>query len=112
MPRGQVVVELALVLPILILLELGIFATGFAMKASYDLNAAATEAAIVGASEPAQPQRCTAALAALGEVYGRVPDRSACTATDLSIEISAGIDLPLFGYFWHINEDARAEVRR
>jgi Flp pilus assembly protein TadG len=113
MPRGQALVEFALILPLLLLLTLGSFQVGVALMARYELGHAVTESAIVGATEPAQPQRCDAALAALAEVYG--PDRSDCTATDLTITVSAGIDLPLFvPWFtesWAINADATA-IRR
>lgn len=109
--RGQALVEFAIILPLLLLLILGTFQVGIGLVVRYELGHAASEAAIVGASDGT----CVAALAALVEVYGRAPDESGCTRDASLVEVSAGVELPMLlpvGDGWFIRVAARAGIRR
>jgi Flp pilus assembly protein TadG len=115
MPRGQALVEFALVLPVLLLLILGSMQVAVALMVRAELAHAAREGAIAGAAEPDQPKRCDTALAALAEVYGRPLDDAKCVpAVGNAIEVSADVDLRLFipGWdHWRLAVTERAIVR-
>lgn len=114
--KGQALVEFALVLPLLLLFTLGAFQVGVALIARSELEHAVREAAVAGASEPSQPQRCTTALDALDTIYGRHIQDTACVpAVGSALEITATVPLPLFipgGDAWNIRATARAVIRR
>lgn len=115
MPRGQAIVEFALILPLLLLLILGSLQVGVALMVRSELSHAVREAAVAGATAASQPERCPAALAALVTVFGRDPETAHCTpATGNAIEVSAAVDLPLFipgPDVWRISVTERAIIR-
>ena len=70
-PRGQALVEFALVTPLLLLLIVGGMMLGLAMHDRSTLTHAAQEAARAAAEAPSDPERCDAARAAIETVSGR-----------------------------------------
>jgi Flp pilus assembly protein TadG len=114
-PRGQALVEFALILPLLLLLILGGLQVGLALLTRMELVHAATEGAYAGASEPSQPRRCDTALEVLAEVYGRALDDAACVpAVGQYLELRASVDVPLFipgPDHWTITVTERAVIR-
>lgn len=108
--RGQAVVEMALITPILLLLILGVIQSGFAMLTSLQLQHAAQQAVSDGADEPAVPQRCTVARSTAATVYGSEPDSVECSLTGGVLELQLADDAPVLGPFgsWTIRASARA----
>lgn len=115
MPRGQALVEFALILPVQLVLILGALQLGVALMVRSELAHAAREAAVAGAAEPSQPRRCDTALAALAAVYGRAPDDARCSpSVGPAVEVYAAVDAPDFvpGLdAWTIAVTERAVIR-
>jgi Flp pilus assembly protein TadG len=83
--RGAVIVEFALVLPVLLLLILGTFTAGIAYNRSQDLSHAAREASRFGATLPAgatwvSQVEAVAVANAAGSLEAGVAGRTICVA--------------------------------
>lgn len=78
--KGIVMVEFALVLPILLLLILGMVQVGTAMTVRMQLVHAAQQGVVAGANDPAIPQRCDTAISTAETVYGGELDDAHCTS--------------------------------
>jgi Flp pilus assembly protein TadG len=92
--RGQALLEAALVLPILLFVFLGGISIGLIVLDKYELQHAATEGAIVGASSPSE--RCANAKEAAIRVLGRRPSSISCVARARVIELTVAENLPIF----------------
>jgi Flp pilus assembly protein TadG len=92
--RGQALIEAALVLPILLFILLGGISIGLIVLDKYELQHAATEGAIVGASSPSE--RCANAKEAAIRVLGRRPSSIGCVARSRIIELTLAENLPIF----------------
>ena len=90
-PRGQALIEFALVLPLLLVLILGTFQVGLLLGLHQSLSHAAREAAIVG---------CTADDT-VASLLGRTPARVECNVTEGITEVTvsdpAARVAPFFG---------------
>lgn len=84
MKRGQVLVEFAIITPILLLLLLGGIAIGLLVLSRIELQHAAQEAAIGGA----QKNGCTGALGLVPQVLGHEPDDKSCRETGNVVEVT------------------------
>jgi uncharacterized membrane protein len=92
--RGQALVEAALVLPILLFVFLGGITIGLLVLDRYELQHAATEGAIAGASAPSQ--RCAEARAIARRVLGRRPGSASCEVRGGVLELQLTESLPIF----------------
>jgi Flp pilus assembly protein TadG len=92
--RGQALLEAALVLPILLFVFLGGISIGLIVLDKYELQHAATEGAIVGASSPSE--RCANAKEAAIRVLGRRPSSISCVSRARIIELTVAENLPIF----------------
>lgn len=113
--RGQALIEFALVAPLLLFLILGGLQLGFLFIGRMQLEHAATEAAIAGASEPSQRHRCDVAKATVPLVLGHKPDSVTCKATGKLVTVGASEHVALvspLGIGNGIDVTARAVVRR
>jgi uncharacterized membrane protein len=113
--RGQALVEFALVLPLLLMLSLGGVTVGLLLLDRYELQHAASEGAIEGASTHGPRAECRDATAAAIRVLGRRPDEIGCTARGRLVELHLAERLPLLipfvGDSWRVSVIARALVR-
>ena len=100
--RGQALVEMALITPILLLLVLGVFQVGLAMLTQMELQHAAQQAATTGA--------CDVAVDTVPLIYGSVPDSVECTEPDGIIRITVTDAAPIIGPWgvWNIEATGRA----
>lgn len=114
MPRGQALVEFALILPILLLLVLGGLGVGLVEIQRYQLTHAAAEGAIAGANDHDPSTRCASALGAAVAVLGHEPTDKSCT-TDSLVSVRLVMDVPVVVPFlpspWRVSVIERAEVR-
>jgi Flp pilus assembly protein TadG len=92
--RGQALIEAAFVLPILLFVFLGGISIGLIVLDKYELQHAATEGAIVGASSPSE--RCANAKEAAIRVLGRRPSSISCVSRARIIELTLAENLPIF----------------
>jgi|ERR1051326_8618604 len=108
--RGQALVEMALVLPILLTLLLGGAAVGIALIDRMELIHAAQRGADDGADS--RRRECPVALATARTVLGRSATRSSCKVTGQLVEVTLSDDLPLVVPFlnnhWTINVAERS----
>lgn len=111
---GQALVEFALILPILLFLILGGMQLGLLLIDRIQVQHAAQEGAIAGASEASVPRRCTVAEATVPKVLGRDPTEVRCTAPGDLMVVTVHDVLPLVAPFgWNeVDVTARAQVRR
>jgi Flp pilus assembly protein TadG len=91
--RGQALLEAALVLPILLFVFLGGISIGLIVLDKYELQHAATEGAIVGASSPSE--RCANAKEAAIRVLGRRPGSISCNTRARIVELTLAEALPI-----------------
>jgi Flp pilus assembly protein TadG len=112
--KGQALAEFALVLPLLLTMTLGAAGVGLLEIERYELQHAATEGAIAGASDPSEPARCDRAVAVAESVLARTPV-SRCTTGSGILELSLTEDLPFpvpfVGNTWTVSVVARAAIR-
>lgn len=94
-PRGQALVEFALVLPLLLFIILGGMSLGFVFLDRMRLEHATMEAAIAGASDPSPPRRCEVAEQTVAVIYGLAPDTFRCTGIGDRLQIDTSHNLPL-----------------
>lgn len=113
--RGQALVEMALILPLLLFVILGGIQVGLAMTVRYELVVAAAEGADTGALDRTPERRCDTALAATAAVYAHPLASSSCRQPPGLVEVTAAVDLPLlvplFGASWRISVSERAAIR-
>lgn len=91
--RGQVLVEFALILPLLLLVLLQGLQLGLIEVRTLELQFATSEAAIAGASEPSPARRCDTAQTVFDEAFSRPADPVKCTAIgeDFTVQASYGV---------------------
>jgi Flp pilus assembly protein TadG len=94
MARGQALLEMALVLPILLFILLGGISVGLIVLDRYELQHAASEGAIAGASVPSQ--RCDEARAVARRILGRRPSSSSCQVRGGFVELTVAEELPIY----------------
>jgi len=92
-PRGQALVEFALVLPLMLLIILGGMSLGFVFLDRMRLEHATMEAAIAGAS--VEEDRCEVAEEIIAAFYRAVPDEFQCSEDEERVQINASHRLPL-----------------
>jgi hypothetical protein len=92
--KGQAMIEMALMLPILLVLILGIVWVGMAQLMSLRLAHAAAEGAIAGASNSGDS--CGVAISRANQVYGLPLDEATCQLTGQLLEVQLRDTL----HFW------------
>jgi Flp pilus assembly protein TadG len=111
--RGQELIVAALALPLMVMIFLAGFDVGRFQYHDYELNHAASEGAIIGASSPSE--RCANAKQAAIRILGRRPDAISCVSRARVIELTVAENLtPLSVVFsdpFPIRVTARAEIR-
>jgi Flp pilus assembly protein TadG len=100
--RGQAIVELALVMPLLLFVVLGGIWIGLLLVDRMELQHAAQEGAVMGVTASASADPCTTALGAAETVLGRPAAYATCSidgASTLSVELHDEIPplVPMFG---------------
>ena len=106
--RGQVIVEMALILPIFLVLILGFFWVGEVERRRLELTHAAQQGAIAGAGNPGDS--CGVGQVAAATVYGHSLD-VVCDAQGgyLTLTVSDTLRLPtLWGSEWRLSATQRA----
>ncbi|HXS47577.1 MAG TPA: TadE family protein [Solirubrobacterales bacterium] len=84
MRRGQALLELALVTPLILLIMLGGIGVGLLVLTRIELQHAAQEAAIAGASNGG----CASALGIVPQVLGYAPDDKECSEAGQLVEVT------------------------
>lgn len=103
-------VEMALILPLLLLLLLGVFAVGEFERRGLSLTHAAIEGAVAGAENPGDS--CGLALETARKVYGSTPDTADCAVQGQMIEVTLSDPLNLPPPFdWRATTTQRAVLR-
>jgi Flp pilus assembly protein TadG len=108
--RGQLVVEAAVLMPLLLVMFIGLFAVGVYDKMQNDLTRAAGHGADAGATTNAAAHRCDTALAVAAEVYGRPLPDATCRSTSL-IEVTTVDHLHVGGLTWTVSVTERADLQ-
>jgi hypothetical protein len=108
--RGQALVEVALTLPFLLFILLGVPAMGILMIADYQVQHAATQGAIFGSSVPDDLTRCDKAEQAALDVLAHDATVT-CTTTSLEIEITVKRSIPLLVPLFTDHVDVSATSR-
>lgn len=111
--RAQALVEVALVTPLLLLLFLGALGLGIMLIDRVELQHAAQEGAVMGATSTGEP--CTDALAAAAAVLGRPAASQGCSVTDTTVTVSLHDELtlpvPIFGPSVSVDVAERGMIR-
>ena len=106
----MVMIEFALVTPILLLMILGLFQMGLGLLVNMQLVHAANQGAVAGANEPAVPQRCATAIATAETVYGGELDDAQCVQPGNLVTLTLTDTVRAVSPFgpWVVNATARA----
>jgi Flp pilus assembly protein TadG len=107
--RGQALVEMAIITPLLLLFVVGIFQVGVAVLTATRLQHAAQQGVAAGALE-AVPQRCATAETAAVTVYGAELVDMQCTQPGNVLTLSVSDLVPQVSPFgpWTFSATARA----
>jgi Flp pilus assembly protein TadG len=108
--QGVVMIEFALVTPILLLLIVGVFQVGLALLTSLTLTHAAQQGATAGANEPAVPRRCNTAIATAETVYSSDLEDAQCSQPGNVVTLTLTDTVPMVSPFgpWTLDATARA----
>jgi hypothetical protein len=97
-PRGQALVEFALVTPLLLLILLGGVAIGLMLLDRMQLVHAAQEGAVAGAANSGDS--CGVAITTARQVFGRAFSAESCSTQGQMLELSVADELPIVVPFW------------
>jgi Flp pilus assembly protein TadG len=108
--RGIVLVEFAMILPILLVMILGLFQTGLGLLTNMQLVHAAQQGATAGANEPAVPRRCNMATTTAEMVYAGELDSTECSQPGNVVTLTLSDTVPAVSPFgpWTLDVTARA----
>lgn len=113
--RGQALIEMALVTPILLLMITGVFAIGWLLLDVSQVNHAAQEAAVAGAMNPGDS--CGVAIVTANAIYPNPLDSAECDIQGQYITVTISHLLPLnrispiWGDLFNVTATARAVLR-
>jgi Flp pilus assembly protein TadG len=108
--RGQAVVEMAIITPLLLLFVLGTFQVGLAVLTATRLQHAAQQGAAAGAGDPAPPQRCPTAESVAAAVYDDELDAISCSHDGSLLELILTDAVPMVSPFGPFSYSASARA--